>query len=77
MEGEETAYFHSVVLKPNDISHLKGLLKFRLLGSIRRVSHLIGLGLDTCICLSNKAPGNADLANLGNTLRDLNVLFYS
>ena len=77
MEGGEMAYSLSVVLKPNDISHLKGLLKFRLLGSIQRVSHLVGLGLDTCICLSNKPPGNAVPANLGNTLGDLNVLFYS
>ena len=45
VEGGETAYSLSVVLKPNDISHLKGLLKFRLLGSIQRVSHLVGLGL--------------------------------
>lgn len=77
VDGEETAYSHLVVLKLNDTSLLKGLLKFRLLGSIHRVSHVVGLGLDTCICLSNKSPGDAVPAYLGNTLGDLNVFFYS
>ena len=76
IDGEETAYAHLAVLKPNDISHLKGLLKFRLLGSIHRVSHVVvGLGLDTCICLSHKSPGDAVPAYLGNTLGDLNGFF--
>lgn len=67
------SYSHSVVLKPNGISNLERLLQFRLLGSIPRVSHLVGLGWDTCNCLSNKFPGDAVAAYLGTTLVDLQV----
>lgn len=64
IEREEMAHSTIVVLQLCR-SCLKGLSKFRRLGSLPRVSELAGLGGDPCVSLSDKFPGAVVAADLG------------
>ena len=47
--------------------YLQGLWKHRLLGPAPRVSISVGPGKGPRICISEKFPGDADVAGLGTT----------
>lgn len=46
-------------------NRLRGLLKYRLLDSIPRVSDSVDLDRDPKTCLSNKFPGDVDTTDSG------------